>query len=34
MAIKYKLSELAKDFNMAPKEVAALLSQYGKVNKN
>ena len=34
MAVKYKLSELAKDFGMASKEIAALLSQYGKVNKN
>jgi len=34
MAVKYKLSELAKDFGMAPKEIAAFLSQYGKVNKN
>ena len=34
MAIKYKLSELAKDFGMNAKEVGALLTQYGKVNKN
>jgi len=34
MAVKYKLSELAKDFGKTSKDISAILSQYGKTTKS
>ena len=34
MAVKYKLSDLAKDLDRNSKEISALLTKYKKSNKN